>query len=55
MNQKLKTLARLLGSATFALGMTGVQAIPLADAPIFATKNVPGNLALALSVESWPH
>ncbi|MGJ3702298.1 PilC/PilY family type IV pilus protein [Variovorax sp. AFSI2.2] len=36
-----------LGSAMFA------SAIPLANQPVFSTSEVPGNLALALSVE-WP-
>ena len=35
---------------SFAAAMPSI-AVPLADAPLFSTMNVPGNLALALSVE----
>ncbi|MET3493828.1 PilC/PilY family type IV pilus protein [Variovorax boronicumulans] len=55
---KISTLAaRLAGSAALAgafLAMPGLAgAASLADQPVFATSNVPGNLALTLSVE-WP-
>ena len=39
------------GATLFA--STAATAAPLADQPVFATSEVPGNLALALSVE-WP-
>jgi type IV pilus assembly protein PilY1 len=35
------------------VGWGGAQAVNLADAPLFSTQTVPGNVALALSVE-WP-
>ena len=48
---------RQLGLGAAALCLLGATAISdatnLADQPVFATSNVPGNLALALSVE-WP-
>ncbi|HYP82890.1 PilC/PilY family type IV pilus protein [Variovorax sp.] len=47
-------LARATAAVAFALaGMTNVMAVELADQPVFSTSAVPGNLALALSVE-WP-
>ncbi|MDM0001147.1 PilC/PilY family type IV pilus protein [Variovorax sp. J22P240] len=44
---RVLALAALLGAHSF------VGAVSLTDQPVFATSNVPGNLALALSVE-WP-
>ena len=47
---------RLLSTAALALAFGSpwpAQAIDLADYPLFSTVKVPGNLALALSVE-WP-
>lgn len=46
--------ARAVALAAMLLGAHGViGAASLANQPVFATSNVPGNLALALSVE-WP-
>ncbi|MEG1203050.1 MAG: hypothetical protein RSD82_12885, partial [Comamonas sp.] len=43
---------RALAAAVFSINaFSSVQAVPLADAPIFSGISVPGNLALALSVE----
>jgi type IV pilus assembly protein PilY1 len=57
MNKISILAARLAGTAALAgalLGMHGIAgAANLADQPVFATSNVPGNLALTLSVE-WP-
>ncbi|WP_312835757.1 pilus assembly protein [Comamonas sp.] len=45
-------LLRLIGIVALATSSTtAIHAVPLADAPLFSTMNVPGNLALALSVE----
>jgi len=45
-------LLRLMGILTLAASTaTSSHAVALADAPLFSTMNVPGNLALALSVE----
>jgi type IV pilus assembly protein PilY1 len=47
-------LTRGLAIAACLLGLGGaVHAASLANQPVFSTSNVPGNLALALSVE-WP-
>lgn len=47
-----RTLARLCVAAGLSLGIQGVaSAALLADQPVFAASDVPGNLALALSVE----
>lgn len=46
---RLGMLALLLGAAA----CPPATAIDLADSPLFSTSSVPGNLALALSVE-WP-
>lgn len=57
MNKLSILAARFAGTAALAgalLGMHGpAGAASLADQPVFATSNVPGNLALTLSVE-WP-
>jgi type IV pilus assembly protein PilY1 len=57
MNKISILAARIAGTAALAsafLGMPGLAgAASLADQPVFATSNVPGNLALTLSVE-WP-
>jgi len=57
MNTPYTLAARLAAAAALAaalLGMHGMAgAANLADQPVFATSNVPGNLALTLSVE-WP-
>ena len=51
------SVARLACGAVLATAMLGLagpaQAVNLANQPVFATSNVPGNLALTLSVE-WP-
>ena len=44
------TVAALAGAA-LVVGMPATAQTPLADQPLFATTNVPGNLALVLSVE----
>lgn len=45
-------LARILGLVALSASLGhSVQAVPLSDAPIFSNTSVPGNLALALSVE----
>ncbi|BEP39506.1 PilC/PilY family type IV pilus protein [Variovorax sp. V15] len=48
---------RVAGAVTLAGALLGIHtpadAASLADQPVFATSNVPGNLALTLSVE-WP-
>ena len=46
------TIRRVLAVCAFLLGPLPVQAqVPLADQPVFTSVNVPGNMALALSVE----
>lgn len=51
--QAAKAAGRALGVITLALLPLSGQTVTLADAPLFSTVVVPGNLALALSVE-WP-
>ena len=52
-----KSLHHLLASGAVALGMAAIglpsshAATALADQPVFSNISVPGNLALALSVE----
>lgn len=47
----LKILGYLLPAAAFGLFQVPAKAVELADAPLFSTVVVPGNLILALSVE----
>jgi hypothetical protein len=46
-----RLLRALLFAVSLMLPLAGHAAIALADAPLFSTVSVPGNLALALSVE----
>lgn len=51
-SSKRGRLGRLLGFAlAFGLALNAAQAVSLADQPVFASSEVPGNVALALSVE----
>ncbi|MDM0014127.1 PilC/PilY family type IV pilus protein [Variovorax sp. J22P168] len=57
-NNNLRNLARTARTWVAAGGLLALQTVAmaatnLADEPVFATSQVPGNLALALSVE-WP-
>lgn len=60
MKTRIRSSVRALCRATIATGLglalgsaMVASAIPLANQPVFSTSEVPGNLALALSVE-WP-
>lgn len=60
MKKRIRSSVRAVCRATIATGLglalgsaMVASAIPLANQPVFSTSEVPGNLALALSVE-WP-
>ncbi len=49
--KRLRVICLALAAATLLLGAGPVPAVTLADQPVFASADVPGNLALTLSVE----
>ncbi|MGJ7581715.1 pilus assembly protein [Variovorax sp. RHLX14] len=50
-SQMQKYLSNTLAAFVFVVSASGASAVTLSDQPVFASSDVPGNLALALSVE----